>query len=940
MSLAADRNTPILFLMETWLTEGNNATTAAIKSYGYRIIHEIRDCTKTKKKRGGGVAIICKNSLNFTKEFIDCNMETAEFVAAKIKTSCGKILLCCSIYRTDHVTDAFFCELDELLSNILIKFSYVLICGDINIHLDNPYCSYAKKFENLIASFGLKQFVSVPTHKSGHTIDVVIASPKIVDELSIKVEPKISEAFPGCDHYPISFQFDKKLNVNSSVMKDIVFRNLKNIDGELFHDHLLNIIKLSDKDMISSSFSEAISSFNFCCNLLIDSHAPLLSKTIRNCPSSPWFDGEYKRLRTLRRHAEKKWLKSKDKGDILENKDIYISLRDQCNILALEKKKKYYQEQFENHKHSSKSLFSFVEKFTDKEKDLILPSSESIQEIADDFNNYFQEKIDLIRCNFKESDFSEFSNIKFSGEYLSDFRPATVEEISEILKDCDLKTSSVDPLPASLISENLDTLLPYFCYIVNLSLSSGSIDGAKLAHVIPLIKDKTIDSSNLKNYRPISNLSFIGKLVERIILRRLNEHLENNNLNMAQQSGYKKYFSTETLLVNIMDDILVATDENKATVVMLLDLSAAFDTVDHGKLLKILHHEIGITGNALKWFRSFITGRSQLIRIGNAQSETLVMKFGVPQGSVLGPILFNLYIRSLYRTVQNLSFSIHGYADDHQVYKSFNSKNQYPVLVQEIPACFAQINKWMAAHFLQLNPGKTEMIIFGTPKVLSAISIHGSFLSNSTTCIRYSPIVKNLGIKLDSNLFLTKQVNHVKSSCYYKLRSIAKMKPFLDTKQLTMLVQATVIPSLDYCNSIYSGCNSSVLKELQNIQNRACRLIFGLRKRDSVHSYLISLHWLKIEQRIQFKILLLVHKCILGIAPSYLSEKITQTNISYSRAVSLHIPPKINLKAFSSSGPLLWNSLPIEIKTIDDTETFKKQLKTYLFKKCYGDDIS
>ena len=934
MNYLVDNKISVSFLTETWLTDDKNHITSTIKSYGFKLHHVIRK--HDMKYRGGGVGIIYHNSLNFTQVFIR-HGSSFESVSAKFKDKEGNNTCCSCIYRTEDLNESFFTDLDDFIGSIFVKFSHILICGDLNIHLDHVTSSYTVKMNEIVSSYGLYQYVSEPTHRLGHLLDVVICSNKVIDDKSINVINNINALFPKMDHFPIVFDLSHSYSSEDSSIKTISFRNIKKIDRVLFQTELAH--ELSTIEFKQNSFESTLIQYNEKCTNILNSHAPVITKNINDRKSAPWFDGEYKSLRTCRRKAEKSWKKStlcKD-GTEQNKNELFINLRNQCTQLANQKKYNYYQELFKKHSYSCKSLFGFVNSFLDRDQELELPPSTSLKDTVDKFNIFFHEKIEKIRSNFgnstHESGFS--SDNVFYGNKLTNFDPTTEDEIKEILDDVEFKFSSVDPVPANLLKENLDIVIPFLCDIVNISLSSGSIDGAKIAHITPLIKGSSLDHSELKNYRPISNLAFIGKLIERVVLRRLNEHLTTNNLNISQQSGYKKHHSTETLLIRIVNDLLIASSESKATVVMMLDLSAAFDTVDHKKLLNILKVELGIDGTALTWFKSFLVGRCQRVQIGDEQSYEIIIKFGVPQGSVLGPVLFNIYIRSLYATAKKSIFAIQGFADDHQVYKSFSKLEEYTIMVDEVPKCFIEIENWMSKHFLQLNSGKTEIVVFGSPSVLSKLSIQGVFLK-SNTCIRLSPVVKNLGFRLDNTLTMKSQVSHVKTVCFHKLRQIAKMRCYLTTKQLTILIQAVIMTSVDYCNALYFGCYKTVINQLQLIQNRACRIIFGLKKRDSVTEKLKSLHWLKVEYRIQFKVLLLVFKCVHNIAPPYISELIPLNNFNSTRRSSFHIPRISCDRAFSSAAPRLWHQLPSEVKECRSIESFKNNLKTYLFKKCYS----
>ena len=527
---------------------------------------------------------------------------------------------------------------------------------------------------------------------------------------------------------------------------------------------------------------------------------------------------------------------------------------------------------------------------------------------------------------------------KAQPKFLYNFEPTTLEELKEIISESGIKCSPADMLPQQLFKDNINSLLPVIVQLVNISLATGNVDGVKLADIVPLIKDASLDPNVLKNFRPVSNLTFLGKIIERVVLKRLNEHLSINNLHCPSQSAYRKNHSTETLLIRIWNDLLIASDEKNATVVMLLDLSAAFDTVDHALLLKILKCEIGLRGCALQWFKSFLTGRSQRIRLGHETSDEILIKFGVPQGSVLGPVLFNIYIRSIYRCVQNLGFNIFGYADDHQVFKSFSTGYQSVALIYEIDQCFIEIKRWMNQYYLQLNDSKTQIIVFGSSRVLNAIKIHGTNFTSGTT-VRFIPCVKNLGIQMDSNLTLANQVVNLKRKSFATLRNICKIRFLLTQEQLRVIVNSLVVSCLDYCNGLFFGITEKLLGQLQLIQNAAAKAITGKYKHDHLEDDLRQLHWLHVRKRIIFKIGLLAYKSVNGLAPVYLQELFRYAHHGHTlKLIVPEVNSKFGYRSFSVIGPKLLNRLPKEVTCSSNVNAFKAVLKTHLF-NLNADDI-
>ena len=526
MEFVSTRNISIFFVTETWLTDIVNHTTAVIKSYGYKIHHCYRDSV-----RGGGVAIIYKPILKVIRVSVAHN-SSFESVTAKVRLQDNSHILCSCIYRADGNIPVFLSDFDNFIGDLFLKSDKLLVCGDFNIHLDNISSSDTILFNDIIESYGLQQYVNQPTHKSGHILDVIIASHNIINEDSIDVLTRYSSQFSSCDHFGILFSLKCCVQLSDN-RKIIKFRNYKNIDLDTFRKDLVaNLTSISH----NCNFKESITQFNETCSSVLNRHAPEFVKSIRDIPSSQWFDSDYRTARAHRRKAEKAW----NKHGLDCDYDAFCHWRKKCNEMANKKKEMFYKSKLKSYQNSQKGLYSFVNTFLDQTPNVTLPPSESIQTVVNDFNNFFTKKIEKIHDTFPKQAGKTQSSPLFQGSILSDFEPTSIDEITDILKECEIKSSTNDPLPAFLIEENIVELLPKICDLVNLSLTTGSIDGEKMAHLTPLIKNQSLDSSCLKNYRPISNLSFISKLIERVVLRRLNKHLNNNNLNVPLQSAYKK----------------------------------------------------------------------------------------------------------------------------------------------------------------------------------------------------------------------------------------------------------------------------------------------------------------------------------------------------------------------------------------------------------------
>lgn len=379
---------------------------------------------------------------------------------------------------------------------------------------------------------------------------------------------------------------------------------------------------------------------------------------------------------------------------------------------------------------------------------------------------------------------------------------------------------------------------------------------------------------------------------------------------------------------------------------MLLDQSAAFDCVDHTILLSRLESKFGITGSILRWCSSYLSERTFTVRIRDTPDSTpCSLDCGVPQGSVLGPLFFSLYTADILTIIQSNGFIGHMYADDAQCYQHFFCADIQTVIFNA-QNCFEQLSNWMSSNRLKLNPSKTEVIILGSIHNLSHTNLPTITLGGAEIAISTS--VRNLGVILDSQLKFDQQVQQVFRSCMYIIRELWRVRPLLTHSSCESLVLSLVISRIDYCNSLLCGTTKANINKLQLVQNAACRLIMRSRFRDHVSPLLKSLHWLRVSERITFKVGVMTYKCLHDQAPAYLSDmciplaNITDRRTLRSSSTANLAVPRTRTKtygsiSFASAAPLIWNALPPSIQTCNSLTNFKSSLKTHLFLHSYPD---
>ena len=839
----------------------------------------------------------------------------------------------CTLYRPPSGSkyglpvSVFLREIHEYMDSLSSCTDKLIVVGDINIPLDVKSDPNTKKFENILYSLNLEQHVKSTTHQQGHILDVVITRINQDNPSDLQVHPP-----DFTDHYPVTFSLNSSVIV--PVKKTITYRKLKDINT---HEFKSDIVQSDLVNGPKQDIDSLVEQYNTILSNLLDKHAPRITKQVSERKKTPWFKEEFQTAKAKRRKAERQWIKNQS----VINLEIIRAERKAVNNAVKRAKRNYFQQEIETHHTNPKQLYKIINILL-KKKESLLPEGED-KDLVEKFISFFSNKIKKITDTFTPVTNRDYvtHNILPAGE-LKSFSSISAEDLSKQIRTGNSKSCHLDPIPTWLVKECLDVLVSTITKIVNTSPSSCVMpDIFKTATVTPLLKKKGLNVEEYKNYRPVSNLPFLSKLTEKVVVEQLNDHMNNNSLVEKNQSAYRKHHSTETALLKTTNDILCAIDQSQCVLLIMLDQSAAFDTVNQDELLHQLEFKYGITDLALKWLQSYFKGRSQAVTLGEASSTPHKLVTGFPQGSVLGPFSYPVYTAPLFDIARSHDIPMYMYADDTQLMISFDPDN-YAIAFEQMNSCINDIRKWMKEKHLKLNEEKTEVMLIGTKaslaksKKIDSMKIGDEFVDVRKTAT-------NIGVTFDATMSFSNHISNITKKCYFHLFLISKIRPFLTEKVANKLVCSLILSRLDYANSVLYGLPEAELHRLQMVQNNAARVVMRKRKMDHVTPLLKHLHWLPVKKRIEYKILLLTFKALHGEAPSYIQEMLhpyipsrTLRSADKLQLIEKRMTRKHGDRAFSAAAPKLWNALPLPLRLSKNSRSFKKTLKTHLFNCSFG----
>ncbi len=711
--------------------------------------------------------------------------------------------------------------------------------------------------------------------------------------------------------------------------KVVTFRDYKNFNQTLFLNDLSSNECITEGCLQNDDLCNKWDSFKSAFLEISDRHAPVKSLRLKD-RFNPWIDNNIVKLMYKRDYIKEQAVVKQ--CPILWNE--YKQIRNNVTNAIKTAKKEYYSQEVLQCGNDPKKMWKFVNKVTKSKCHQKPPDDLS----ANVFNDYFA----TIGKNTANSIPAVNENIPWKGlksNHRFIFNVIEIQEVNKLLiklgSDSGIDVLGFDVkllnLGAHVISSTLTSMF-------NASLNTSIIPSDwKLARVTPVYKGKG-DKYTEGNYRPISVIGHIAKLFERNVQKQLVCFLIENKYMSIDQSAYRKAHNTQTSLHRVVDDWIDNICDDLYTGVCLLDIKKCFDTIDHKILMEKMSY-YGIFDKELKWFESYLKNRSQIVSCNGQTSDLTELTIGVPQGSVLGPILFTLFVNDLNQHVHTGTANL--YADDTLIYCSGKTTED---VTNTLQTCINDVSTWYGGNRLALNSNKSQTMLIASKHNLQNcdqnlnISLYNNLLEqvNST---------EYLGVKIDQCLNWKDHMDKASKSLSFKVNRMSRLSSTAPTKVVMQMYNSIIQPSFDYAITVWGNTTSQNIGRLQRLQNRAARIVknnfdyINHRGIDLVH----GLGWMDIKQRCKYFQCVLMFKSIHGIAPDYLVNNITMEievkNVNTrSHDMNVYVPfseKEFAKNKFEYSGAKYWNDLPGYIKECSSLFTFKSKLKSFIKSKYF-----